>query len=115
MPPRDFRSRALAFASEILALNRRLRAHKDRFGGVLNQLMRSGTGMGANIEEAQVAYSRREMAAKYAIALREAREALYWLELLATDPMIGDSVAPLIKEANEWVAMLTTTVRKLRS
>ena len=54
------------------------------------------------------------MAAKYAIALREAREALYWLKLLATDPLVGD-VEPLVREANEWVAMLTTTVRKLRS
>ena len=115
MPHRDFRSRALAFASEILALNRRLRAQKDRFGGVLNQLVRAGTGIGANIEEAQVANSRREMAAKYAIALREARETLYWLELMTTDPLIGQSIAPLIKEANEWVAMLTATVKKIRT
>lgn len=55
------------------------------------------------------------MAAKYAIALREAREALYWLKLLSTDPLVGDSLTALIKEADEWVAMLTTTVKKLRS
>jgi len=55
------------------------------------------------------------MAAKYAIALREAREALYWLRLLSSDPLVGGSIDPLIKEANEWVAMLTTTVKKLRS
>ena len=55
------------------------------------------------------------MAAKYAIALREARETLYWLKIMSTDPLAGDSLAPLITEANEWVAMLTTTVRKLRS
>ena len=115
MPQRDFRSRALAFATEILALNRRLWGQKERFGGVLNQLVRAGTGIGANIEEAQVANSRREMAAKYAIALREARETLYWLELMSSDPMVGQSLAPLIKEANEWVAMLTATVKKLRS
>ena len=82
---------------------------------MLNQLVRAGTGIGANIEEAQVANSRREMAAKYAIALREARETLYWLELMTTDPLIGQSIAPLIKEANEWVAMLTATVKKLRT
>ncbi len=86
-----------------------------RFAGSLDQLTRAATGIGANIEEAQVANSRRDMAAKYAIALREAREALYWLKLLSTDPLIGDSLATLIKEADEWVAMLTTTVRKLRS
>ena len=53
------------------------------------------------------------MAAKYAIALREAREALYWLKLLSTDPLIGDSLSALITEADEWVAMLTTNRRNV--
>ena len=62
--------------------------------------MRSATSIGANVEEAKVANSRRDMAAKYAIALREARETLYWLKLLSTDPLVGD-IEPLIKEADE--------------
>ncbi len=103
------------FAREVLALNRRLRPVNHRFGGTLDQLVRAATGIGANIEEAQVANSRRDMGAKYAIALREAREALYWLKLLSTDPIVGDSLNSLITEADEWVAMLTTTVKKLRS
>ena len=115
MPPEKFAPRALKFAQEILALNRKLRPKHERFGGTLHQLARSGTSIGANIEEAQVANSRRDMAAKYAIALREARETLYWLKVLSSDPEIGNSVDPLIKEASEWVAMLTTTVKKLRA
>ena len=115
MPRQDLGARALRFSVEILALNRRLLPKSERFGGALNQLVRSATSIGANVEEAVVANSRREMAAKYAIALREAREALYWLKLLSHDPLVGDSVAPLISEANEWVAMLTTTVKRLRS
>jgi four helix bundle protein len=114
MPRQDLGARALRFSAEILTLNRRLLPKSERFGGALNQLVRSATGIGANVEEAQVANSRREMAAKYAIALREARETLYWLRLLSTDPLVGN-IEPLIKEANEWVAMLTTTVKKLRS
>lgn len=110
MAKQPFGPRALAFSVQILALHRRLRPQHERFGGALNQLVRAGTGIGAVI-----ANSRRDMAAKYAIALREARETLYWLKLLSTDPMLGDTVAPLITEANEWVAMLTVTVRKLRS
>jgi four helix bundle protein len=54
------------------------------------------------------------MAAKYAIALREAREARYWLRVISGDPLVGSSVDPLVAEATEWVAMLTTTVKKLR-
>jgi four helix bundle protein len=115
MPRQDLGARALRFSVEILALNRRLLPKNERFGGALNQVVRSATSIGANVEEAVVANSRREMAAKYAIALREARETLYWLKLLSTDPLVGSSVDGLIKEANEWVAMLTTTVRKLRS
>lgn len=115
MPRQDLGARALRFSVEILALNRRLQPKSERFGGALNQLVRSATSIGANVEEAVVANSRRDMAAKYAIALREARESLYWLRLLSSDPLVGDSVTPLIQEANEWVAMLTTTVKKLRS
>src|SRR5688500_16304229 len=115
MGRQDLCARSLRFSADILALHRRLLPEKDRFGGALNQLVRAGTSIGANVEEAQVANSRRDMAAKYAIALREAREARYWLKLLSTDPLIGDSLTEHIKEADEWVAMLTTTVHKLRS
>jgi four helix bundle protein len=104
----------LEFSAALLALNRRLLPKKERFGSSLGQLVRAGTSIGANVEEAAVANSRRDMAAKYAIALREAREVRYWLRLLATDPLVGPSVDPLIAEATEWVAMLTTTVKKLR-
>ena len=114
MPRQDLCARALRFSQDILALNRRLLPQKERFGGALNQLVRAGTGIGANVEEAQIANSRRDMAAKYAIALREAREVRYWLSVIRSDPLVGSSVDPLIAESTEWVAMLTTTVRKLR-
>jgi four helix bundle protein len=114
MPRQDLGKRALEFSAALLELNRRLLPKKERFGSALSQLVRAGTSIGANVEEAAVANSRRDMAAKYAIALREAREVRYWLRVLATDPYVGNSVDPLIAEATEWVAMLTTTVKKLR-
>jgi four helix bundle protein len=110
----DLCARSLKFAEAILALNRRLLPHRERFAGALFQMVRAGTGIGSNVEEAQAASSRRDMAAKYAIALRESREARYWLRVLKSDPLVGNSVDPLIQESNEWVAMLTTTVKKLR-
>lgn len=55
------------------------------------------------------------MAAKYAIALREAREAVYWLRLLAEEPGLSTDASELAKEAGEFVAMLTVSVRKLRA
>jgi len=54
------------------------------------------------------------MAAKYAIALREARETVHWLTLLAEEPALSEDANRLCREAGEFVAMLTVSVRKLR-
>jgi four helix bundle protein len=78
------------------------------------QLFRSGTGIGASLEEAEVANSRRDLAAKQAIALREARETKYWLRLFGTEEAWAAELAPLIQESSEFVAMLTVSVRRLR-
>ena len=110
MPRQDLCARALRFSAAILALNRRLLPKKERYGPSLHQLVRAATSIGANVEEAQVANSRRDMAAKYAIALREARESRYWLRVIATDPSLGEDLTPLIAEATEWIAMLTAIV-----
>jgi hypothetical protein len=55
------------------------------------------------------------MGAKYAIALREARESLHWLRVLVRAEILVDRTGPMAIEANEFVAMLTTAVRKLRT
>jgi four helix bundle protein len=82
---------------------------------ITRQLFRSVASIGANLEEGAVANSRRDMAAKYAIALREAREARYWFRLPATRQESAEQLAPFIRESSEFVAMLTVSVRKLRS
>jgi four helix bundle protein len=79
------------------------------------QLVRAASAIGAQLEEGQVASSRRDMAAKYAIALREAREARYWLRLLSVDSPLDAELHLLEAEALEFVKMLTTSVRKLRT
>ena len=114
MARQDLCARALRFSAAILVLNRQLLPKRERFGSALTQLVRAATSIGANVEEAQVANSRRDMGAKYAIALREAREARYWLRVISTDPLIGPELDPLIAESTEWIAILTTTVKKLR-
>lgn len=55
------------------------------------------------------------MAQKYAMALREAREAKYWARLLATDPNWTAELSPVIEETSEFVAMLTVSVKRLRT
>jgi four helix bundle protein len=79
------------------------------------QLCRGGTAIGANLEEARSAYSRRDLAAKYTIALRECRECHYWLRLLKADqPSLASAVDPLLDETEQFIAMLTSAVIKLR-
>ena len=58
--------------------------------------------------------SKRDMGAKHAIALREAREARYWLRMFLAVGAFVTELRPLETEAGEFVAMLTTSVKKLR-
>jgi four helix bundle protein len=114
-PRQDLKARAFAFAARILELYPRLRAGGPAYEHMASQLLESASSIGAQLEEGEVANSRRDMAAKYAIALRESREANFWLRLYATIPAWCDALSPLIQESREFVAMLTVSVRKLRN
>ena len=82
---------------------------------LMKQLLRSGTSIGANVEEAQGSESKRDFVHKYSIAVKEARETHYWLRLLAsTEILPGSRLEPLTNEANELVAILTTICKKNR-
>ena len=79
------------------------------------QLLRSATSIGANIEEAGAAQSKKDFASKMAIASKEAREAHYWLRLLSDAGILsGQSAKRLISDCNEIIKMLTATVKTSR-
>jgi four helix bundle protein len=91
-------------------------AENSTLRGLGRQLLAAGTSVGANLEEARGAQSRRDFCAKSFVALKEAREALYWLTLIAeTFPTYAGVVKPLITEADELVAILTSIAKKARS
>ncbi len=77
-PRQDLKARAFALAERVFKLYSRLAAESPAHAHVARQLLRATTAIGALLEEGEVANSRRDMAAKYAIALREACEANYW-------------------------------------
>jgi four helix bundle protein len=80
------------------------------------QVLRAGTSVGANLEEAKGAQTRRDMTAKFSIALKEARETAYWLRLLQATKLAAPALLnPLLSEANELVAILTSARRKLNT
>lgn len=80
-----------------------------------NQLLRSGTSIGANIEEAHGSQSKADFTAKLSIACKEARETHYWLRLFtATKILPAERLADLTDEANQLIAILTTIVKNCR-
>ena len=109
----DYQNRAFKFACDIVHLYRRL---EPRCPSVLaRQLLRAATSIGANLEEAKAAQSRRDLLAKFSIALKEARETWYWLRLLAATGLASAEIlAAPTNEANQLVAILTTSVARLR-
>ena len=73
--------RTFEFAMKIVQAYKFLVAKKEFV--LSKQLLRAGTSIGANVQEAQAAQSRKDFASKMAIASKEARETLYWLRLLS--------------------------------
>jgi four helix bundle protein len=110
----DFRQRTFSFALRILRL---VEALPDC--GVCrtlgNQILRSGTSIGANARAAKRGRSRAEFIAKMGIVEEEADETLYWLELLvAAGKITPKKVEAMIKEANEILAITVATIKTAR-
>jgi four helix bundle protein len=79
-----------------------------------NQLLRAGTSIGANNAEASSAISKADFKSKSFIALKEARESLYWLELLHRNGYLTDAqFNSIYAEAEELVKVLTHRCKKL--
>ena len=97
---RDIKERTFAFALEIINFVQSIDFRNEALRTLGRQLLKSGTSIGANVEEAQAGQSRADFTSKYAIALKESRETIYWLRLLKEAGMYGDGEA-LIKEADE--------------
>lgn len=76
------------------------------------QLIRSGTSIGANVEEATAAQSRKDFISKMSISSKEARETNYWLKLLRDSKLCDDiDFSHLIKESEEIIKILTSIVK----
>lgn len=114
--PQEIGERAFAFAVRIVKLCQTLDERPGVSRTLSNQLLRSATSVGANLQESKGGQSRADFLSKVSIALKEARETHYWLRLLiATDIVPEKQLLPLLDEANQLVAILTTIVKKVRS
>ena len=112
----DLPERTYEFAKRVVMLCRHLEEQHGVSRSLANQLFRSGTSIGANVQEGQASQSEADFLSKYSIACKEARETHYWLRLVAdTDLVAPDRVVEMTREADELIAILTTIVRKIRA
>ena len=111
----SIQDRAFEFSIRIVKLHQYLMKSGETSRILSNQILRSGTSIGANLEEAKGGQSKADFLSKCSIALKEARETHYWLRLLAACELVPtEKLIPMTQEANELVAILTTIVKKGR-
>ncbi|WP_369426505.1 four helix bundle protein [Profundicola chukchiensis] len=108
------RDKSYKFALEIVVITKAL---QERNEFVLSrQLMRSGTSIGANIRESEYAQSKKDFINKLSVALKEANESAYWLDLLKDSNYITDEKHQnLISQNNELIAMLISSIKTTKS
>jgi len=106
--PVDIKERAFKYSLRAIKLCQYLDKSSGNAGWILSkQYLRSAASIGANLEEAQAAESRADFAHKYTIALKEAREAIYWLKLISESELVPKTkLAPLLKETEELAAII---------
>lgn len=111
---KDIVERTFEFALQIIALMPLLR-QTDEGRSMGKQLLRSGTSVGANVEEAEAGSSKNDFIYKMNLALREARETHYWLRLIKrTNLAKTDQIDKLIQEADELRRILGAIVSSSR-
>ena len=92
----------------------RVPVHLQSVAALANQLLRSGTSIGANNAEATSAISKADFKSKSFIALKEARESLYWLDLLHRNGYLTDvQFNSLYTDCEELVKVLTHRCKKM--
>ena len=105
---------SMDFAVSIIQLVKELKQQRETI--ISNQIGRSGTSIGANIREAQYAHGRADFISKMQIALKEANETGYWLELLfRTGYLSSESYQKLDADCSSLRIMLIASIRTAKA
>lgn len=106
--------RGKTLTSSVLPHTSRVPVHLQSVAALANQLLRSGTSIGANNAEACNAISKADFKSKSYIALKEARESLYWIELLKRNNYIDEKqYQSIYEDCEELVKILVARCKKL--
>ena len=82
---------------------------------ISKQLLKSATSIGANVEEATAAQSKKEFVSKMSIASKEARETGYWLRLLDKSKLVNQDYLIYLSDIDEIISLLTAIVKTSQS
>ena len=108
-------NKSFKFAIRIVKLYKYLCDSKKEYT-LSKQLLRSGTSIGANINEAQEAQSKNDFISKLSISLKEARESKYWIELLKeTDYLSKSEANSIIEDLVEILKLLTSIIKSTKN
>jgi four helix bundle protein len=114
--PWPITDRTFEFSVQVVKLVRDLSKRDHSARRILDQLLRSATSIGANVEESQAAESKADFIHKYQISLKEARETRYWLRLLdAGEIAERDRLAPMIQESLEIAKIIAAIICKAKT
>ncbi|AFZ61063.1 four helix bundle protein [Anabaena cylindrica FACHB-243] len=109
----DITERTFEFAVRVVKLCQVLEKQPGVTQTLAKQLLRSGTSIAANVEEARAGQSKADFIHKNAIALKEARETHYWLRLLiATEIISSNKLNELLQESEELKRILGAIIVK---
>ena len=109
------RNKSKDFAKDIVFLCRKLKQNGVE-GALINQLLRCGTSVGANVHEARYAQGTKDFISKLEIALKECNESEYWIELLyETDSLTEAEFNNFKKFCIELRRMLVSSVTTLKN
>jgi four helix bundle protein len=115
MNAEDLKKRTKQFGLQIINLTDSLPSKRSA-NVIGNQLIRSGTSVGANYRSACRARSKPDFISKASISIEEADESLYWMELLVESGLMPEKeLSALMKEGDEIVAILTASVKTARA
>lgn len=114
MSGEGIREKSYAFSLQIIAFYKTLQARHENV--LSRQLLRSGTSIGANVEEAGAGQSRADFLSKMSIASKEARETHYWLRFLRDSGLAEAKDAdPPLSEAQSLINILTAIVKTIQT
>lgn len=109
------RVKSYAFALSIVKVCRQIQKEEKEYE-LTRQLLRSGTSIGANVEEAIGGQSEKDFVHKISISYKEARESHYWLRLLSDSEILDKEIADeLLFNVEELLRIITSIQRTMKS